>query len=144
MWRAIGRIIIIPIAFVISALVAIFILFTLGLERLTHVTGGQLVDFENLGQTFLIWDQAIQALSIVSGLTIAPALLAILVGELARIRSAIYYIVAGGLAIIAIPLLAGVAAPDATNQLIPAAWPVFATAGFAAGGVYWLLAGRSA
>ena len=63
----------------------------------------------------------------------------------ARIRSLIYYVVGGGLALAAVPLLArygqgGTAMPD-PDQLV---WQVFATAGFAGGFVYWLLAGRNA
>ena len=53
--------------------------------------------------------------------------------------------VGGGLALAAVPLVArygqgGSAMPD-PDQLV---WQVFATAGFAGGFVYWLLAGRNA
>jgi hypothetical protein len=68
----------------------------------------------------------------------------VVIGEVARIRSIAYYVVGGGIALAAIPLLARygqggtIASPDAI------VWQVFATAGFAAGFVYWLIAGRNA
>lgn len=77
-------------------------------------------------------------------LTLAPAVIAILIGEIARIRSLLYYVVAGGAAAAAMPLIA---APQDAAQNAGYAMPYFtimATAGFAAGLIYWLLAGRRA
>jgi hypothetical protein len=77
-------------------------------------------------------------------LTLAPAVVAVVVGELARIRSLLYYLIAGGAAAAAMPLIA---APIEAAQNTTYATPYFsimATAGFAAGLVYWLLAGRRA
>jgi hypothetical protein len=149
MWRAIGRIIIVPVAFLLSALVAIFVLLTIGLEQLTHATGAPIGNLDDPDHLFQLWDIGAIGLSLVSGATIIPALLAVVVGEVARIRSWIYYVLAGGLALVAIPLLAGLAgtsSPDGATAptLFVSAWPIFATAGFAAGGLYWLLAGRNA
>lgn len=148
MWHALGRIIVVPLAFLISALAAIAILLTLGLERLTHEMGAPLGNLDDPDKLFQLWDFGAIGLALVSGVTIIPALLAILIGEIVRIRSWIYYVVAGGLALVAIPLLAGLAGaptPDGTasSTIFASAWPIFATAGFASGGLYWLLAGRN-
>ena len=77
-------------------------------------------------------------------LTLAPAIIAIVVSELARIRSPLYYIIAGGLAAAVMPLIA---APQEAAQNTTYTTPYFtimATAGFAAGLIYWLFAGRRA
>ena len=72
-----------------------------------------------------------------------PALLAVIVGEVARIRSALYWVPAGGLAIAAAPFLLRLSSPATTGALPSTALlQLLATAGFAAGLVYWLLAGR--
>ena len=77
-------------------------------------------------------------------LTLAPAIVAILIGELARIRSPLYYVAAGGVAAAVMPLIA---TPQDAAQNVTYNAPYFtimATAGFAAGLIYWLMAGRRA
>ena len=64
--------------------------------------------------------------------------------KLARIRSAVYYIVGGGVALAVVPLLTRIGQPATVLELSPVVWQVLATAGFAGGFVYWLLAGRTA
>jgi hypothetical protein len=78
--------------------------------------------------------------TVAHALTALPALLAVIVGEALRIRSWIYYVLAGGGAVAAIPLLAS---PD---NVLPSGqyMAIFAAAGFVGGFVYWLLAGRNA
>jgi hypothetical protein len=69
----------------------------------------------------------------------------VIVGEVARLKSALYYVVGGGVAIAIIPLIAGLSTPAAlAGGLSPVVWQVLATAGFAGGFIYWLLAGRTA
>jgi hypothetical protein len=79
---------------------------------------------------------------VTSALTLVPLFLAAIIGELARIRSLLYYIVAGGAAAVVMPLIA------ATEQFGGAySGPYFsivATAGFAGGLIYWAIAGRNA
>ena len=77
-------------------------------------------------------------------LTLAPAVIAVLVGELARVRSLLYYVLAGGAAAAVMPLIA--ARPDIAGGVTYNApyFTIMATAGFTAGLVYWLLAGRRA
>jgi hypothetical protein len=76
--------------------------------------------------------------------TILPALLLVIVGEAGRIRSAIYYIVGGGIALALVPLLTRMGQPATALDVSPVVWQVLATAGFAGGFIYWLLAGRTA
>ena len=77
-------------------------------------------------------------------LTAIPAFIAVVLGEVLRLRSWVYYVLAGGASLAAIPLLAGASANGAAE--IPAAeyMTIFATAGFAGGFIYWLLAGARA
>jgi hypothetical protein len=139
-WRALGRLILVPLAFLIATLTAVFVLVTLGLERITVAMRGRAAEPDSLAT---IVDLLTEGVILASALTLIPALVVVIVGEVARIRSLIYYLVGGGAALVAVPLLArfGEAA-----QAVPATmlWQVFATAGFAAGFVYWLIAGRTA
>ena len=50
---------------------------------------------------------AIFAFTVVPALTIVPALVAVIIGEALHIRSWMYYVLAGGAALLAVPLLAG-------------------------------------
>lgn len=140
-WRALGRLIVVPLSFLVAAAASAFVLVTLGLERITQAasrgSGGDLGNVEVLLE--LVWQGGV----LLSGLTILPALTVAIVGEVARIRSSVYYIAGGGFALAAIPLIAR--AGVGSDGLPPAVvWQVFATAGFVGGLVYWLLAGRRA
>ncbi len=73
----------------------------------------------------VVWQGAI----IASGATLIPALLVVIAGEVARIRSWLYYMVGGGVALAVIPLLGKIDTGTMTYAL-PALWHVFATAGF--------------
>lgn len=137
--RAIGRLIWVPIAFLIAAAAAMFVLVTLGLETITHAVHNLDSD-ETISAAF---DVAWQSTLIATGATIVPALLVVIIGEVARIRSWLYYLLGGGAALAAIPLIARID-PGTMTYSLPALWHVFATAGFAGGFVYWLLAGRNA
>jgi hypothetical protein len=140
-WSTVGRFVVIPIALLIAALVSGFVLFTLGLERITGALQGNRSGDDVIVAMF---DLTQQGLLLATGLTLIPALVVVIVGEIARIRSAIYYVAGGGLALAAMPMLARMT--DSGNVVIPetTVWQVFATAGFAGGFVYWLIAGRNA
>jgi hypothetical protein len=140
-WRALGRLILVPVAFLAAAAIATLVAVTLGLERITHAIQGK--GDGALGVEGLV-DLLLEGRLLASGLTLLPALAVVIVGEVARIRSSVYYIVGGGAALAAIPLLARLG--EAGGLVLPAAavWQVLATAGFAGGFVYWLLAGRRA
>jgi hypothetical protein len=83
--------------------------------------------------------------TVTPALTLLPALTTAVVGEVARIRSLIYYVVAGGASAALMPLIA--VHPQGAETYSSYAAPYFtlmATAGFAGGIVYWLVAGRNA
>jgi hypothetical protein len=141
-WKTVGRMIVIPLALLIAAAASIFVLVTLGLERITGTLHQKAVGSDDMVEAML--GLLNQGVVLTTGLTVIPALLVVFVGEIARIRSALYYIAGGGLALASVPLLArfGQESGDLpTDQIV---WQVFATAGFAGGFVYWLLAGRNA
>jgi len=138
----VGRIIVVGLALLVAAAASMFVLFTLGLERVTGALHQQAASNDRIVEA--MFDLMNQGVLLASGFTIIPALLVIFIGEVARIRSALYYVAGGGLSLAAMPLLArygqGITGM-AADQVV---WQVFATAGFAGGFVYWLLAGRNA
>ena len=76
-------------------------------------------------------------------LTVLPALIAVVIGEVLKFRSWMYYVLGGGLSLLAVPLLVGT--PDEIASLPPVqATAIFATAGFTGGFIYWLICGRGA
>jgi len=137
----------IALAFCISAFTAVLSLFILG----TLWAGGALREFAQTQGDEFIWygSDAFGAVFFVSAvapaLTALPGIIAILVGELFHIRSGLYYTLAGGASLAAIPFLASTGAPGETATLPAAEYmTVFAASGFLAGLIYWLLAGRKA
>lgn len=140
-WRTIGRIIVVAFAFFLATMAAGFVLFTLGLERVTGELHRLGPDGDTVTASLSMLDQG---LALVASGSIIPALLVIFVGEIVRIRSVIYYVAGGGAALAAVPLLARVQQSGAFAMPEHTVWQVFATAGFAGGLVYWLIAGRNA
>lgn len=145
-FSTLGRLIWVPIAFSISAAGTVFFLVMIARERIVEAMAGRGPDSASLSA---IIDLMRQGQLLMSGMTILPAVAVVVIGEVARIRSSLYYIVGGGLAFAAVPLLAryGQAAPGAgISAVLPPTlvWQVFATAGFLGGWVYWFLAGRNA
>ena len=140
-WRTIGRLVLIPFALLIGALVCGLVLVTLGLERFTQATHGRWQDGDTLSAIF---DLLLQGQFIASGLTIVPALAVVIIGEVARIRSMLYYVLGGGLAVVAVLLFARYGETGGLQSVPGGVWQVLATGGFAGGLVYWLIAGRNA
>jgi hypothetical protein len=139
--RVIGRIILVPLGFILATLAALFILFTLGMERVTQAVHGREADPDMwFGMINLAWD----TVSVFSTFTIAPAILLVIVGEVARIRSSLYYILGGGAVLAAWPLISRMGTIAQDPAQLGVVWQVFATAGFAGGFIYWLVAGRRA
>lgn len=139
--RTLGRLVLVPFAFVIGAGVAAFILVTLGLEHLTRALHDQKAD---LGTLEVLFELVSKGGMLASGATLLPALAIVLVGEVSRIRSWLYYMLGGGAALAVIPLFANGPVLDPANAPPALVWQVMATAGFAGGLVYWLMAGRTA
>ena len=139
--QVVGRILLLPFAMLAAALATGFVIVTLGQERIVQAMASRQIDDVAVGAAV---DMLALGLALVSVQTLLPPLLLVIVGEVARIRSALYYIVGGGLSIALVPLLVRLADPAQVLGLSPTVWQVLATAGFAGGFVYWLLAGRNA
>jgi hypothetical protein len=84
------------------------------------------------------------AKTVTPALTVLPALVAVVIGEVLRLRSWIYYVLAGGAALAVVPLLAAPQGADLAEIAASHYMTIFATAGFAGGFIYWLLAGARA
>lgn len=81
--------------------------------------------------------------SIIGGFAFIPSLVAIAISETFALRGMIYHILAGGLVGAGTWMLAEAGSPGG-SQGLPAGTLVVLAAGFVAGFVYWLLAGRQA
>ena len=143
MLHIMGRIIIVPIGFLLAVAVTIAVLLTLGLEVTTQTLARKSSDADRIE---VLVGMGLDILHIFAATTVLPALLVVIVGEVARIRSMLYYVLGGGLAIAVFPLLArlGPTLSEAGGPLPVRAWAVLSTAGFAGGLAYWLVAGRRA
>lgn len=141
-WKTVGRMIVIPLALLIAAAASMFVLVTLGLERVTGALHQRALADDDMVEA--MFDLMNQGALLTAGFTLIPVLLVVFVGEIARIRSALYYVAGGGLALAAMPLLARFGQASGGVPADQIVWQVFATAGFAGGLVYWLLAGRNA
>jgi hypothetical protein len=140
-WRALGRLVLVPLGFVLASLLTMVILFTLGMEKLTHTIYRRDVVIDDWVKTINLAQDTVQ---LFSTFTIVPAILLVIVGEVARIRSSVYYIVGGGAVLAAWPLMNRFGAIGQDPSKLADLWTVFATAGFAGGFIYWLVAGRRA
>lgn len=152
MFRFIGRLLLVSFAFVLACIAAAFVIATLGMERfVTDVQFDRLRDIEDMSGVVRLMAQIEQlavAGTLLFGVSLLPAVLVVIVGEVARLRSALYYVAASGAALAALPLLAGFATSglSVTQAGLPPLTlvQVLATGGFAGGLVYWLVAGRNA
>ena len=79
----------------------------------------------------------------VSLLSLLPAMIVIALAEAFRLRSVVFYALAGGLEALALSYSLGFSYRPADAPLSPF-FQAFAAAGIAAGFVYWLIAGRNA
>jgi len=139
--RALGRILLLPIAFVLAALATLFVVVSLGQERIVHGIAGQPTDDAVMAAlTGLLR----VSLSFASAQALLPALLLVILGEVAHIRGVLYYVAGGGAALAIVPLLSRLGQPLGGPEVSAAVFQVLAVGGFAGGFVYWLLAGRNA
>lgn len=133
------------VAFCFAALVALAVLFALGALWVGDELRSAAPDdpfLQHGGAT--AFGVLLFSVFVAPALTALPALFAVVVGEVLRLRSWIYYVLTGGAALAAIPLLAG-ASPNGAPALPASEYmTIFATAGFAGGFIYWLLAGARA
>lgn len=141
MLRMLGRIVLVPLGFLLAVLAALAVLVTLGLEITTRTISAASSDPDRIE---VLLDLGAGILRLLAAATIVPALLVLIVGEVARIRSVLYYVLGGGLALGLLPLFARLGAVTDGGNIPVRVWTVSATAGFAGGLVYWLVAGRRA
>lgn len=137
--RLFGRLILVPLGFILAGITSAVVLVGIAQEKLAvaarDVGGEQVLGFlEPLLKL---------AVSLFSVQTVLLPLLLVIAGELARIRHVAFYVAGMGAAFALVPVMAKLGAEDGIGSLT-AIWPIFATAGFAGGLVYWLVAGRRA
>lgn len=145
-WPAIRRILATAFGFVLGAIAGAITLFALG----ARWAAGEATAFtpENADDVSRALNEGLGViaffLNVAPVLTLLPSLAAIVIGEVARINSVLYYVLAGGVAAALMPLIA--AMPDSAGGAGYSAhyFTIIATAGFAGGFVYWLVAGRNA
>jgi hypothetical protein len=113
----------------------------LGHERIVQAMVGRGPDQATIDAAFALFGFTLQLLSVY---TLLPAILLVVIGEVARLRGALYYVIGGGATLATVPLLARLQQPASGLDISQVVWQVLATAGFAGGFVYWLLAGRNA
>ncbi len=148
-WPTILRIFAVLFAFALACAAALIVLFVVGADWAARELAAHSSDLaaprEPPEEVFLRGVGFIAFFATVAPtLSLLPGLVAAIVGEVAKIRAALYYIVAGGLAMIVMPLAYIV--QNAPAEAVPSAQylAIYATGGFAAGLVYWLIAGRNA
>jgi len=143
--RLIWRAIVVVVAFCLATGVALAVLFALG----AIWVGDELRTAAPDDPLFRHGGAAAFGVILFTGfvapaLTALPAIFAAVVGEVLRLRSWVYYVLAGGASLAAIPLLAGASADGVLALPAGEYMTIFATAGFAGGFIYWLLAGARA
>ena len=136
-----ARIVLVPLGLILAAAAAGFVLVTLGSERFIQEISNESYDGETL---VILRGLFAQGAAIVSAVSVIPALGVVIIGEVARIKSLLYYMVGGGLAVASAPLLAGFMESQALAMPNATVLQIAASAGFFGGFVYWLIAGRSA
>lgn len=141
--RMMGRLIVVAIAFLLALLFSFCILAYLG---------GQLLS-ESLAREYgdALSDQALDFIGYIGflielypAMTLLPAVLLIVIGEIGRLQSWMYYVLGGGAASLLVPLLYVATYAQERDMPSPTFLVIFATAGFGGGFLYWLLAGRKA
>jgi len=145
-WPAIGRILAVVFAFLLSTVVAAVTLFFLGArwaaeEAVAHTP-------ETADEMSFVVNEwfGVMAffLTVTPLLTLLPAIAVVAIGEVARIRSVLFYVLASGVAAALMPLISAPPEIAANASYSAEYFAIIATAGFAGGFVYWLVAGRNA
>lgn len=142
--RTVFRMAWVVLAFFIAALAALAVLFGLGAVWVGDELRAAAPDDPLVRDGAPIFGMVMFAGTVAPALTALPALIAVVAGEVLRVRSWMFYVVAGGLSAAAIPVLAAPDTAELPAILASHAMTIFATAGFAGGFVYWLLAGARA
>ncbi|MEM7620180.1 MAG: hypothetical protein AAF228_06910 [Pseudomonadota bacterium] len=145
MWYILGRFIQVGFAFFLSCVLAVILLTVLGGQELARLS---LENIQDVDADFIVLhDVFISFLfftAISPALTFGPALVFVIVGEVARITSYFYYVITGGISVLALLFLFEPENAASFAMPSPRFMTIFAATGFIAGFVYWLLAGRKA
>ena len=142
--RTFFRMVWVVTAFIIAAAAALAVLLVLGAIWVGDELRAAAPHDPLLEQGAPIFGVVLFAGTVGPALTALPAIIAVVAGEVLRIRSWMYYVLAGGASLAAIPLLAAQESADLAQVIASHAMTVFAAAGFAGGFIYWLLAGARA
>jgi hypothetical protein len=145
-WPALRRLAAVGFGFVLAMGAGAITLFFLGarwaageVNTFTPQDAGDMSQALNQGLGFIAF-----FFTVAPVLTLLPALAVTVVGEVVRIRSLLYYLVAGGTSAALMPLIATRTELTQSTAYAAPYFALMATAGFAAGLVYWLVAGRNA
>lgn len=142
--RTFFRMIWVVTAFIVAVAAALAVLFALGAIWVGDELRAAAPDDPLLEHGAAIFGVVLFAGTVGPALTVLPGLIAVVTGEALKIRSWMYYVLAGGAALAIIPILAAPPSADLAQVAASHATTIFAAAGFAGGLVYWLLAGARA
>jgi hypothetical protein len=145
-WPAIRRVLAVIFGFIFAVITSMVTLFVLG----ARWAAGEATAFapQNADEMSRTLNEGLGVVAflftVAPLLTLLPAVAAAATGEVARIRSLLYYVMAGGAAAAIMPFLT--APSEAMENITYSAqyFAIIATAGFVGGFVYWLIAGRNA
>ena len=142
--RTIFRMAWVVTALLVAIAVALAVLFALGAVWVGDELKAAAPHDPMLQQGAPVFGMGLFASTVAPALTVLPALVAVVAGEVLRVRSWMYYVLAGGAALAVVPLLAAPEGADLTEIAASPYMTIFAAAGFAGGFIYWLLAGARA
>lgn len=142
--RTIFRMLWVVVAFCLAVAVALAVLFALGAMWTGDALRAAAPNDPLLRDGAPIFGMVLFAGTVTPALNALPALIGVVAGEVLRIRSWMYYVLAGGASLAAIPILAASDPADLPRIIASPYMTIFAAAGFAGGFIYWLLAGARA
>lgn len=143
-FRYVFRMLWVVTAFCVAAAAALAVLFALGALWAGSELRSAAPQDPMLQHAAPLFGMVLFAGTVAPALNALPALVAVVAGEVLRLRSWMYYVLAGGASLAVVPLLAAPQGADLTAIVASQYMPIFAAAGFAGGFIYWLLAGRQA
>jgi hypothetical protein len=142
--RIIFRAILVVVAFFVAMAVSLVVLFGLGAIWAGNELSAAAPQESVVQHAAPIFGMVLFAGTVAPALNALPGLIAVVAGEVLRIKSWMYYVLAGGASLAAIPILAATEPADLPAIIGSPYMTIFAAAGFAGGFVYWLLAGSRA
>ncbi len=143
-FRYVFRMLWVVTAFCIAAAASLAVLFALGALWAGSELRSAAPQDPMLQHAAPLFGMVLFAGTVAPALNALPALVAVVAGEVLRLRSWMYYVLAGGASLAAIPILTAQDRTDLSAIVASHYMPIFAAAGFAGGFIYWLLAGRQA